>query len=120
MNGQLYKYARDKALKELPLEDQKLYQYIESREDTLIEQAITEQHLLALFQEKSPILEAADAFNIAPKIVYESIKRIEIYLENRVQYHINALQFIDLTDLFQLNGLSPIDKKVKIFLLANL
>ncbi|MDX8044373.1 hypothetical protein SH601_00100 [Gracilibacillus sp. S3-1-1] len=119
MNELLYQYARNKSLKELSIADQRLYTYVEAKEVILTKKAVTEQQLYDLFFEKSPILEAAKAFDLAPKKVYDTVQRIELYLENRMQYYANTLQFVDVTDLFELNGLVVDNQQVRHYLLPN-
>lgn len=119
MNELLYQYAHKQALKELPLADQELYNYVVVREVILTEHATTEQHLYDLFIEKSPILEAAKAFDLPSKKVYDTVQRIERFLEDRIQYYTNTLHFIEMTDLFEQRGLISNKQQVKYYLLPN-
>lgn len=119
MGEQRYEYARNKCIRELPKRDRCLYQYVESRELILADQALTENHFMHLLQVNSPIFEAAEAFNLDPKTVYDTVQRIEVYLEDRTTAYANKLKLIDHTDLFRLRGLCPAEKQVKYFLFTD-
>jgi len=119
MSEQRYEYARNKCIRTLPIQKRRLYQYVESRELILADQALTENHFMQLLQENSPIFEAAEAFNLDPKTVYDTVQRIEVDLENRTPAYAKKLKLIDHTDLFRLQGFCPVKKQVKYFLFTD-
>ncbi|WP_416148309.1 helix-turn-helix domain-containing protein [Salipaludibacillus sp. HK11] len=119
MSEQRFEYARKKCLRELPINERVLYQYVESRELILADEAVTENHLLHLIQENSPIFEAAEAFNLDPKTVYDTVQRIEAHLVDCAPAYAEKFKFVDHTDLYRLHGLCPVEKQVKYFLFTD-
>ncbi|RKL67381.1 hypothetical protein CR203_08420 [Salipaludibacillus neizhouensis] len=97
MNDCRYEYARKKCISLLLSFERNLYNYVELKELILIDQAQTEQDFFQLLQVHSPILEAAVAFNLDSKVVYNTVQKIEILLEERTPAYVEKLKLIDYT-----------------------
>ncbi|SER58148.1 hypothetical protein [Salipaludibacillus aurantiacus] len=115
MSHQRYEFARRKCIASLPENVKRLFQFVESKELTLADEALSENHYIQLLQQHSPVLEAADKFKMEPAEVYTAVQRIERYLEDRAASYENKLKFFDMTEELQLHGLCQCNDNVKYY-----
>ncbi|WP_051314756.1 hypothetical protein [Alteribacter aurantiacus] len=117
MSERRYEYARARCISQLPEPDRSLFRFVENAELSLADEAINENHYVQLLQQQSPIYQAAEAFNLDPVTVFNSVQRIEASLEDAISDYARRLSLIDYTDEFRLQGLCNLNDKVKYFVL---
>ncbi|UCZ54202.1 hypothetical protein LGQ02_05425 [Bacillus shivajii] len=115
MDMRRYEYARQRCIERLPKSERKLFTFVEERENSLADQAHTENQFVQLLQQNSPIIEAAEEFDMNPKTVYECVQFIEKKLMDQATELAKKMKLIDYTDAFRLQGLCPVERKAKYY-----
>lgn len=86
----------------LPRNRRKLYQFIESIEDTLAQQSDTREEFLALLREHSPHQQAAERFNLSIEETVRFMHDIEDEISEKLENKLKNYKWIDFTE--QLHG----------------
>lgn len=82
----------------LPRNWRKLYQFIESIEDSLAQQAGSREHFLALLREHSPHHQAADKFNLSIEETIRLMHHIEDEISKKLEIKLKNYKWIDFTE----------------------
>ncbi|RNA69961.1 hypothetical protein [Alteribacter keqinensis] len=118
MNERRYEFARHQCIQRLPEPERSVYLFVEKRELSLADEAVSENHYVRLLQQQSPIFAAAEHFKMEAAVVFETVQRIEASLEAKVSEYEKRLKLIDYTDEFRLQGLCLADERVKYYFLV--
>lgn len=92
----------------LPVNKRRLYQFIESIEDSLAQQSETKEQFLTLLKERLPHQQAANHFNMSLNETVKLMHEIEDEINEKLERKIENYKWIDCTEQVQGNQVKAI------------
>lgn len=115
MNDKLMEVVARSIIASLPREKRKLYQFIESVEDSLAQQSKTKEQFLTLLKEHSPHHQAATRFQMTIDETVNLMHQIEDEINVKLEETLSRYKWVDYTD--QLNNTNEDEKKYYLVIL---
>ncbi len=98
MNEKIMEVFAKNIIASLPRNKRKLYQFIESVEDSLAQQSETEEQFLTLLKEQSPHHQAASRFDMTIDETVKLMHEIEDEINLKLERKLEKYKWIDYTD----------------------